>query len=69
MVQGTVSTSIKEGQNYLHVDKLYLDLDFKKVRMGVKKVFRNNRILSKCKGLSAKYFKSKKRTFHGEIRS
>lgn len=48
-VQGTMSTNIKQGVKYLHVEKLYLDLDFRKVRMGVKKVFRNNRILSKIK--------------------
>jgi pantoate kinase len=44
-VRGTISSRQREGREYLHVDTLNLDLDIKTVRMLVKKVFNNNRIL------------------------
>lgn len=46
-VQGTISSHQRQGRDYLHVDTLNVDLDIKTVRMLVKKVFNNNRILSK----------------------
>jgi hypothetical protein len=51
-VQGTISSHQRQGRDYLHVDTLNIDLDIKTVRMLVKKVFNNNRILSK-------YFKTR----------
>jgi hypothetical protein len=41
------SSHQREGKDYLHVDTLDIDLNIKTVRMLVKKVFNNNRILSK----------------------
>jgi hypothetical protein len=46
-VQGTISSNQRQGRDYLHVDTLDIDLNIKTVRMLVKKVFNNNRILSK----------------------
>jgi hypothetical protein len=46
-VQGTTSSHQRDGSEYLHVDTLNVDLNIKTVRMLVKKVFNNNRILSK----------------------
>lgn len=51
VVRGTVSTNIKEGLKYLHVDALNVDILVKNVRMGVKNIFKNNRILSECRSL------------------
>ena len=45
-VQGTTSTQQRDGQEYLHIDTLDIDMHIKTVRMVVK-VFNNNRILSK----------------------
>ncbi|PBC27908.1 Circadian clock-controlled protein [Apis cerana cerana] len=45
VVKGTVSTRVKDGKTYLNVDNLDVVLDVKKVRMGVHKIFNNNRIL------------------------
>jgi hypothetical protein len=45
--QGTISSQQRAGKEYLHIDTLHLDLNIKTVRMLVKKVFNNNRILSK----------------------
>jgi hypothetical protein len=47
-VQGTTSSQQRDGQDYMHIDTLDIDLNVKTVRMLVKKVFNNNRILSKC---------------------
>lgn len=47
-VKGQVSTTDKSGKTYLHVDSLAMELNVKKVRMHIAKVFKNNRILSKC---------------------
>jgi hypothetical protein len=44
---GTISSHQRGGKEYLHVDTLDIDLNIKTVRMLVKKVFNNNRILSK----------------------
>jgi hypothetical protein len=46
-VQGTISSQQRAGREYLHLDTLAIDLNIKTVRMLVKKVFNNNRILSK----------------------
>jgi hypothetical protein len=45
-VRGTISSQQRDGREYLHVDTLNIDLNIKTVRMLVKKVFNNNRILS-----------------------
>lgn len=45
-VQGTISSQQRAGREHLHVDTLDIDLNIKTVRMLVKKVFNNNRILS-----------------------
>lgn len=47
-LKGQVSTEEKSGKTYLHVDSLAMELNVKKVRMHIAKVFKNNRILSKC---------------------
>lgn len=46
-LKGQVSTKDKEGKTFLHVDSLAMELNVKKVRMHIAKVFKNNRILSK----------------------
>lgn len=46
-VKGQVSTTDKAGKTYLHVDSLAMELNVKKVRMHIAKVFKNSRILSK----------------------
>jgi hypothetical protein len=45
-VRGTISSQQRDGHEYMHVDALNIDLNIKTVRMLVKKVFNNNRILS-----------------------
>lgn len=45
-VKGQVSTQEKNDKTYLHVDSLAMELNVKKVRMHIAKVFKNNRILS-----------------------
>lgn len=47
-LKGQVSTEKKTEKTYLHVDNLAMELNVKKVRMHIAKVFKNNRILSKC---------------------
>lgn len=51
VVKGTVSTRVKDGKTYLNVDNLDVVLDVKKVRMGVHKIFNNNRILTEATNL------------------
>lgn len=46
-VKGQVSTTERDGKTFLHVDSLAMELNVKKVRMHIAKVFKNNRILSK----------------------
>lgn len=46
-VKGQTSSTQKGGNTYLHVDSLVMDLNVKKVRMHIARVFKNNRILSK----------------------
>lgn len=46
-VKGQVSTTTKPVGTFLHVDSLAMELNVKKVRMHIAKVFKNNRILSK----------------------
>lgn len=45
-LKGQVSTEDKNTKTYLHVDSLAMELNVKKVRMHIAKVFKNNRILS-----------------------
>lgn len=45
--KGFVSKQTRNGEEFLHIDSMELDLEVKNVRMLVKKVFNNNRILSK----------------------
>lgn len=45
-VKGKMSTHEKPNGVYLHVDALQLDLNIKKPRLSVAKIFNNNRILS-----------------------
>lgn len=47
VVKGTVSTEVKDGLQHLHVDTLSFDMQVKNLRMAVKNIFKNNRILSK----------------------
>lgn len=46
-LKGQVSTTERGDKTFLHVDSLALELNVKKVRMHIAKVFKNNRILSK----------------------
>lgn len=46
-IKGQVSTAERDGKTFLHVDSLAMELNVKKVRMHIAKVFKNNRILSK----------------------
>ncbi|CAG2068254.1 unnamed protein product, partial [Timema podura] len=46
ILRGTVSSKRKDDLDYLTVESLNLDLNIKTVRMIVKKVFNNNRILT-----------------------
>lgn len=46
-LKGTVSNEKRETGTHMHVDSLTLELNVKKVRMHIAKVFKNNRILSK----------------------
>lgn len=45
-LKGQVSTAERDGKTYLHVDSLAMELNVKKVRMHIAKVFKNSRILS-----------------------
>lgn len=45
-LKGTISTESKSSGTYMHVESLTLNLNVKKVRMNIAKVFKNNRILS-----------------------
>lgn len=45
-IKGKMSTRDSNGQVYLHVDALLLDLNIKKPKLSVAKIFNNNRILS-----------------------
>lgn len=51
-LRGTVSNEARATGTHMHVDSLTLELTIKKVRMHIAKVFKNNRILSKCWRLS-----------------
>ncbi|KAK9497010.1 hypothetical protein O3M35_012804 [Rhynocoris fuscipes] len=50
-VKGTVREVNKNGKDYLHVDKLDVDLAIKDARMSVRKIFNNNRILTEATNL------------------
>ena len=45
IARGTMSSFHKHGEEYFKLDKLDLDLDIKDIKMQVKKIFHNNRIL------------------------
>lgn len=44
-IRGTVSKNTTNNKEYLHVERLMVDIDAKRVLMAVKDVYRNNRIL------------------------
>ncbi|XP_077288447.1 juvenile hormone binding protein 1 [Arctopsyche grandis] len=44
-IRGKVNSNQKQGGRYLHVDSLEVDLHVKNVKMSVKRIFNNNRIL------------------------
>ncbi|XP_060518411.1 uncharacterized protein LOC132697136 [Cylas formicarius] len=48
MIKGRASFNDKNGKKYLHIDSLNLDLTVQKMRMMVKNVYRNNRILTEA---------------------
>ncbi|XP_066251113.1 protein takeout-like [Euwallacea similis] len=48
MLRGKASVVEKNGKKYLHVDALHVDLIVKKMRMMVKNIFKNNRILTEA---------------------
>ncbi|XP_014245128.2 circadian clock-controlled protein-like [Cimex lectularius] len=50
-VKGTTSHMTKDGKDYLHVEKLDVDLSIKDARMAVRKIFNNNRILTEATNL------------------
>ncbi|XP_037036850.1 uncharacterized protein LOC119074672 [Bradysia coprophila] len=50
-LKGTVSNEIKSTGTYMHVESLVLNLNVKKVRMNIAKVFKNNRILTEATNL------------------
>lgn len=47
VARGFMSSFRRNGEEYFKLDKLDIDLDIKDVRMQVKKIFHNNRILGK----------------------
>ncbi|XP_067013907.1 protein takeout [Anabrus simplex] len=51
IVTGKVSNPVREGKQYLHIDTLNMELAIKSVRMHVKKIFNNNRILTEATNL------------------
>ncbi|CAG9768277.1 unnamed protein product [Ceutorhynchus assimilis] len=48
MLKGKASVNEINGQKYLNVDALHVDLTVKKMRMMVKNIFKNNRILTEA---------------------
>ncbi|XP_031629960.1 uncharacterized protein LOC116345055 [Contarinia nasturtii] len=50
-LKGQVSTEDKNDKTYLHVDSLAIELNVKKVRMHIAKVFKNSRILTEATNL------------------
>ncbi|XP_071455444.1 protein takeout [Hetaerina americana] len=51
LVRGKVVSETRGGKEYLRVDTLDLDINIKRVRMQVKKIFNNNRILTEATNL------------------
>lgn len=43
--KGIMSSTYRNGQEYFKLDRLDIDLDIKDVKMHVRKIFNNNRIL------------------------
>ncbi|RZC39112.1 JHBP domain containing protein [Asbolus verrucosus] len=48
IVKGMVSVNEKENLKFLHVDALNLDLNVKNIKMSVKNIYKNNRILTEA---------------------
>lgn len=55
-VKGKMSTRQTPNGVFLHVDSLLLDLNIKKPRLSVAKIFNNNRILSEWKSFPVESF-------------
>ncbi|KAJ1528464.1 hypothetical protein ONE63_006875 [Megalurothrips usitatus] len=51
VLRGSASTSSRGGRDYLHVDKLNVDLKTRDVNFGIKKAFNNNAILTEATNL------------------
>ncbi|KAK2576597.1 hypothetical protein KPH14_005267 [Odynerus spinipes] len=51
LVKGSVSTTIRDEKTYLKVEKLDVELSVKNVNMRVRKIYRNNRILTEATNL------------------
>lgn len=51
IVKGTTGNNFKGGKEYIHVDKLDINLSIKDVQMTVNKIFNNNRILMEATNL------------------
>ncbi|KAF7387179.1 hypothetical protein HZH68_012856 [Vespula germanica] len=51
LVKGLVSTKIRDDKTYLNVEKLDVELGVKNVNMRVRKIYRNNRILTEATNL------------------
>lgn len=47
-VRGTVSSSTKNSLRYLKVETLAVDIDIKTLKMAVKNIYRNNKILEEA---------------------
>lgn len=47
--KGLMSSIYRDGQEYFKLDRLDIDLDIRDVKMQVRKIFNNNRILGKLK--------------------
>lgn len=52
-----VSVNERENLKFLHVDALNVDLNVKNLRMTVKNIYKNNRILSELRKISVKLSK------------
>ncbi|CAO1422386.1 unnamed protein product [Diamesa tonsa] len=54
LVSGHISTRQKPNGNFLHIDSLAIELNIKKVKLTVAKIFNNNRILTEATNLFLK---------------
>lgn len=55
LVKGKMSTKPRDGKTYLNVDNLDVELRVKDVQMRVRKIFNNNRILSKYRAIMSSF--------------